>query len=238
MSQPEPQFQIRADDRTRGGSLSVANLNRIVKILLSGGFAVLPSDTAYSVAAIAVSGRTRTTINNWLNRADEPVLLAFPSISAVRQWITPNDDAEDLLAAFCPGPVAVVTRVAPTVPAQFFEDGLRGPNSTVGVRIPDSIVERDVAATAGYPITTVAIRGLDTGTALTSFDAALEVVTSRVDYIGGAPWCVVEGGGFYKANSSVVIIRDARPHLLKRRGDLDKARIEEVVGPVIEEQPV
>jgi L-threonylcarbamoyladenylate synthase len=225
---------IRKDDRTPGGALSVANLNRIADVLLSGGYAVLPSDTAYSVAAIAVSGRTRTTINNWLRRADEPVSLAFPSMAAVRRWIKPNPDAETLLAEFCPGPITVVTKAALTEPAQFFTEGVRGVNLTIGVRISDSVVEREVAAATGYPITTVAVRDLETDQALTSFEATLEVVASRIDYIGEAPWCVVEGTGFYEAHSSVVIVSEDGKVILKREGDIDRERIEAALRRPIE----
>lgn len=225
MSPPEPTFIISKDERTRGGALSVGDLNRVARTLLSGGFALLPSDTAYSVAGIAVSGTTRTTINTLLRRGDMPMSVAFPSLLAVRRWIEPNPTAEKLLARYCPGPITVVCPGSLAEPSFFFSDAVRGPNRTIGVRIPDSIVERDVAATTGYPITTVAVRDLGSDQALTSFEAAIEVVESGMELIGGAQWCAIEGASFYKAHSTVVQVSDDGAVTENRSGDIPFAEV-------------
>jgi L-threonylcarbamoyladenylate synthase len=229
MNQLEPVFVINSDERTRGGALSVANLNRIAEILLSGGFAVLPSDTAYSVAAIAVTGSTRTTINRLLRRGNLPVSLAFPSLPAARRWFMPNPMVEKILATYCPGPITVVCPGSLDQPASFYSEAVHGPDLTIGVRIPDSIVERDVSAATGYPITTIAVRDLTTDDAVTSFEDALAVTEEGVGVIGGAQWCAIEGAGFYKAHSTVVQV-SADGHLtMYRKGDIPYEEIQAAV---------
>ncbi|HEX8629712.1 MAG TPA: Sua5/YciO/YrdC/YwlC family protein [Catenuloplanes sp.] len=229
MNQPEPTFMISGGERTRGGALSVDNVNRVARMLLSGGFAVLPSDTAYSVAAIAVTGSTRTTINTLLGRANMAVSMAFPSMPAVRRWIQPSPVVEKILGRYCPGPITVVCPGSLELPASFFSEGARGPNLTIGVRIPDSVVERDVAAATGYPITTVAVRDRATGAVVTSFDEALAVVEAGMVEIGGAPWCAVEGTEFYPAHSTVVAVTGDGRIEEKRPGDIPFADIEAAI---------
>ncbi len=230
MAQPEPEFIVSASDRTRGGSLRVGQLSRIAEILLAGGYALIPSDTAYSVAAIPVTSSVRTTINDMLRRGLEPVSLAFPSIPLVRRWTAPNPYAERVLERYCPGPITVVCPASAQQPAQYFSEGMRAPDQTVGVRIPDSVVERDVAAATGFPITTVAVRSQDADKiALTSYDEALEVVEAGVRQIGGTRWCVVEGHSFYEAHSTVIRVDPDGTVSKIRDGDISYDEVRDYV---------
>lgn len=233
MSQSEPEFIVDASQRTQGGSLSVRHLSQIAEILLAGGYALIPSDTAYSVAAIPVTSSVRTTINEMLNRGLEPMSLAFPSLTMVREWIAPNEYAERVIERYCPGPITVVCPASPRQPAQYFSEGMRAPDQTIGVRIPDSIAERDIAAATGFPISTVAVRSQDADkVALTSYDAALEVVEAGVRAIGGTRWCVVEGRGFYKAHSTVAHVSPDGTVRRIRDGDITYDEIRDFVAGV------
>jgi L-threonylcarbamoyladenylate synthase len=230
MSQPEPEFIVPASDRTPGGSLRVGWLSRIAEILLAGGYALIPSDTAYSVAAIPFASSVRTTINDMLHRGLEPVSLAFPSVPMVRQWIAPNRYAELVLEEYCPGPITVVCPASMQQPAQYFSEGMRAHDQTVGVRIPDSVVERDVAAATGFPISTVAVRSQDASKiALTSYDEALEVVENGVRLIGGTRWCVVQGDSFYPAHSTVVRVNPDGTVERIRDGDIRYGQVRDYV---------
>src|SRR5215468_4617752 len=94
-----PDFVIGRQDRTPGRSLAVRDVQIIARILRGGGCVMLPSDTAYSVAVLAVGEQTRKRVNRILRRPDIPISLAFPSVTVARKWVAPNKLVEARLAA-------------------------------------------------------------------------------------------------------------------------------------------
>lgn len=195
----EPSFIISRDDRDPEGKLSPEQLARIVAVLQAPGFVLLPSDTAYSIATWLNTAEIRDDINRMLERDDQPISLAFPSPGdLLAQWVEPSRIAEALLETFTPGPITVVCRASRLIPDEIVEEAWRSQNRTLGVRIPDSVEERQVAEAGGVPITTVAVRDLENRVdgiipGVTSFDRAMEIVRRGMDAIGGRPWCAVEG---------------------------------------------
>jgi L-threonylcarbamoyladenylate synthase len=225
---PEPEFFVGRAERSRGGAMRVGTLHRVAEQLLHGGFALLPSDTSYSVATIPISGTIRTKVNKLLHRANWPVSVAFPSLPSVRPWIAPNATVERLLREFCPGPITVVCSASAEEPDEFFSAAVRSEDRTVGVRIPDSIVEREIAAMIRYPITTVAVRDPRSLEVVTSFETALEIVARGIHSIGGEPWCAIEGDIFYSRQSTVVRTVGATEDIvLIREGDIPFPEIQE-----------
>ncbi|MFL6142275.1 MAG: L-threonylcarbamoyladenylate synthase [Labedaea sp.] len=178
----DPEFVLGPNDDLAGA----------VDVLRSGGFVLLPSDTAYSVAALPLSGAVRTRINTLLRRRDMPVSLAFPDIAVADRWIAANPVARRLLRRFCPGPVTVVCTAAPGLPDQLFEQAVASRNRTVGVRVPDSAPERRVAAATEYPVTTVAVIGPD-GRIATSLAEAITIIQHGLAEAGFQRWCAIDG---------------------------------------------
>jgi L-threonylcarbamoyladenylate synthase len=225
----EPFLTIRADDRTPGGSLSIRHLDSISGNLNDLGYVLLPSDTAYSLAALAIDTQMQVRINKILNRPDWPVSLAFQSASAVRSWISPSFVVDHLLEAFCPGPITVVCEARPQIPGKFFNETINSQNRTIGVRIPDSVVEREVAGCANYPVATAAVRDPATGQAVTNFERAVEIVSGGMDAIPDAAWCAIAGPMIYSAHSTVVqVLKSGRLKLI-REGFIPFADIERSV---------
>jgi len=185
----EPSFVVRGNDRDAQGRLRPEQL---VRVLQAPGFVLLPSDTAYSVAAWLDTAEIRRNINTMLKRSDNPISLAFPSMDLVREWTEPNRIAEGLLKRFAPGPITVVCRASRLIPDEVAEEAWGSQNRTLGVRIPNSTEERQVAEAGRIPVTTVAVRD-DSDAGVTSFAKAMEIVQAGVARIGGAQWCAIEG---------------------------------------------
>jgi L-threonylcarbamoyladenylate synthase len=213
-----PVLTIRKDERTAGGSLSVRHVDILAGVLSEQGYVLLPSDTAYSLAAQASHSELQQRLNKILNRPDWPVSLAFPSARIVREWMVPNLVVDHLMEQFCPGPVTIVCQARSPVPARFFDGTIASQNRTIGVRIPDSIVEREVASCGNFPITTAAVREGRDGPAVCEFERALSIVSAGMESMPGVPWCAIEGGEIkYPAHSTVVEVsrsgglREIRP---------------------------
>ena len=147
----EPSLVVRGDDRDAQGKLRPEHLEKIIQTLQAPGFVLLPSDTAYSIAGWLDTAQIRDDINRMLKRDDDPISLAFPSRDLVRQWTEPNKVAERLFKRFTPGPITVVCRASRLIPAEVAEEAWRSQNRTIGIRIPNSAEERQVADAGPQP---------------------------------------------------------------------------------------
>ena len=235
----DPAYVIGSADRAGDGSLRPDDRERVGALLLDGGFVLLPSDTAYSVAVLPFSQVTREQLNIVLSRPDQPISLAFTTVAAAVRWAAPNPVATAILERFCPGPVTVVCRASYDVPAQVCDHVLATKNRTLGFRVPNSAVERSVAATTSYPITTTAV--IDPAgprpRPIVSFDEALAFVQARVGGTTFPRWCAIEGSIDHDELSTVVrVTPDGRLELV-RAGAIALGEIEACRGDILQEQP-
>jgi tRNA A37 threonylcarbamoyladenosine synthetase subunit TsaC/SUA5/YrdC len=224
-----PSLIAHRHERDPEGNLLPKHFAEIRRVLQDQGFVVLPSDTAYSVAAWPRTSQTRTQINEMLQRANEPLSLAFPSVTVVRQWTTPNAVADRLLECFTPGPITVVRSASRLIPADFTRELIGSQNHTIGVRITDSAEERQVAGAGASPVTTVPVQYVraDGRSPVTSFPDALAIFRKRIAAIDGAPrWCAIEGTIQYSVTSTVVeILGESGSYNIKREGVIPEADI-------------
>jgi len=208
----EPDFIIPRTERTLAGFLTTRKAHLVAAKLARGGFAVLPSDTCYTLAALAMRRDTFRNVNTILNRGDEPMSLAFSSYLEVQRYVHLELLAQSILETFTPGPVTVVcsahlsdNNTDMNIPEAFFVNVVGSNDRTIGVRIPDSLVERDIASAGGYPITSVAIRD-SRGRAIRDFKEAVQIVSEGVIRLGGPGWVAVEGDHFEYDLSTVVAV--------------------------------
>jgi L-threonylcarbamoyladenylate synthase len=226
-----PFLTISKAERSPGGSLSVRHIDTVERTLRQRGYILLPSDTAYSLAAIAEDRELQVRLNKILSRPDWPISLAFPSASAAREWIVSDLIVDHLMERFCPGPITIVCKAkSPPVPAAFFDTTIASHDGTIGVRIPDSVVEREVAGCTKYPITTAAVRDIRTGEAISGFTQALGIVSAGTDLVPEAIWCAIEGEMVYPRHSTVVRVTTAGRLELIRAGHVPLEELERSVA--------
>jgi tRNA A37 threonylcarbamoyladenosine synthetase subunit TsaC/SUA5/YrdC len=227
----DPVLIVRRDDRDGEGNLLPGHLAEIRRVLEDRGFVLLPSDTAYSIAAWLRSEDMRRQLNAMLGREDdEPISVAFSSVQDVQGWTAENDFADELLASFTPGPITVVRSAARRVPVEFTKEILRSANHTLGVRIPNSAIERLVASVGSSPVTTVPVRRLseERPPPVTSFDEAVSIITERTEEVGAELWCAVEGEEIrYGRTSTVVeVLGEGRSYIIRRPGAIPEDEIQ------------
>lgn len=224
----ESSLVVRRDERDAQGKLLPKHVTAFRRVLRAGGFVMLPSDTAYSVAAWLHSTQTRRQVNDLLNREDEPISFAFPSREVVRRWIAKNDTADRLLKRYTPGPITVVCRASPLIPAVVTRDLMGSLNHTIGVRISASAEEQQVAGIGASVITTVPVLELEKKDKppVASFDEAIARIRARIDAFDGAPWCAIEGELQYPRTSTVVeVLSRGGSYTIKRPGVITKEEI-------------
>jgi L-threonylcarbamoyladenylate synthase len=120
-------------------------ISRALDVLRVGGLVAFPTDTVYGVGALAFDGKAVKSIYAAKERSIEkaiPVLIGeVADLGSVTEEIPPI--ATKWIARFWPGPLTVLFPKKPSLPT------VVSATSTVGVRIPDHEVARDLLRLAG-----------------------------------------------------------------------------------------
>src|SRR5512140_3033389 len=167
-----------------------------LRVLHSGGLVAFPTDTVYGVGASAFDQDAVQAIYAAKDRPDEkaiPVLLGDASeLSRVALHL--SDMAQRLAARFWPGPLTIVVRKRPALPAAV------SATDTIGVRVPDHRVARELLRAAGPLAVTSANRSGQPSPR--SAEAVLQQLGGRINLIldggstpGGVPSTVVDCTG-------------------------------------------
>lgn len=222
---------------TFGDSLSYEHVRRIRSTLRDGGLCILPSDTGYSLAGLPFRRTVVSNIRSILGKADQPIPLAFGSLKQVERFVNLTPEDERVIDKYCPGPVTLVCELRkdladPT--ANGISETLHTVG-TVGVRIPDSPVERQICIEIDGPLTTAAIRYPASEAIVQDFDDAFDLVLSRMKAIEIG--CLVVGIKMarikYSDHSTVVTVEPnlAAPYVIReyRPGVVGTSEIQDTI---------
>jgi|GEM_PF-2325367 len=226
----EPKFIIYKQQRTNGRNLPTSIIQKVRNVLLQGGLMLLPSDTCYSLATIAMDEDGRNKVNLVLGRGDDPVSIAFSTYRHVRQFMEMNAAVAALIEEFTPGPITIVCKARKEISDELLERKIGSFDRTIGVRIPDSRIERDIAGCTEHLLMTVAVRDPDTGMAIQKFEKACEIVKFGIADPEKFIWGAIEGNQFYGEHSTVVRMQGVNSVELLRQGDIPFKDIQETIN--------
>jgi L-threonylcarbamoyladenylate synthase len=205
-----------------GGSCEA--MAEALAVLRAGGCVALPTDTLYGLVANALSAEAVERVLRIKGRGPEepiPVFLADPDQLGS---VSPGGGGpfERAVSAFWPGPVTLVVPAHPDLPA-----GVRSPEGSVGVRVPESARVRDVCRALEGPVTATSANPTGEPPPRTAEEAArLFLGRSEVPDL-----LLDEGPCRHGQPSTVVDLTGSSPRLL-REGAVLRRRIEEVLGPI------
>jgi L-threonylcarbamoyladenylate synthase len=119
---------------------------RAVEVLRDGGLVAFPTETVYGLGADASSADAVHRLFEVKGRpADHPVIVHLGDVEQLDAWaVDVTDTARALTRACWPGPLTVVVRRAPHVP-----DAVTGGLGTVGLRVPDQPLARELLRAFG-----------------------------------------------------------------------------------------
>jgi L-threonylcarbamoyladenylate synthase len=166
---------------------------RALEILKAGGLTAFPTDTVYGVGALAFNGKAIESIYVAKNRPIEkaiPVLIS-DSDDVEQVGINISDSARRLASRFWPGPLTILVPKRADLPQSV------SATSTVGVRVPDHAVARNLLRAAGpMAVTSANISG---GQSPVTAEEVYEQLAGRIDLIidggktpGGVPSTLVD----------------------------------------------
>jgi L-threonylcarbamoyladenylate synthase len=120
-------------------------LQKALKVLQNGGLVAFPTDTVYGVGALAFDGRAVESIYAAKDRPLEkaiPVLIG-DAVDLERVGMNIPGTARKLTTRFWPGPLTIL------VPKRIDLPEAVSATETVGVRVPDHEVARELLRAAG-----------------------------------------------------------------------------------------
>jgi L-threonylcarbamoyladenylate synthase len=125
-----------------------AQYTRARGVLREGGLVALPTDTVYGLCAVAADRAAVERLYDVKARdPKQPLPLFVGSLEQARLVVETNEASDALAAKFWPGALTIVLRKRPA-----FETRAAGGGDTVGVRMPDDALLRELALDLG-PIT-------------------------------------------------------------------------------------
>jgi L-threonylcarbamoyladenylate synthase len=136
-----------AVDAGRPDPSAIATAARVME---TGGLVGLPTETFYGLGAHAFHAAAVTRIFRAKGRpAEKPLLVLVDSLAMVER-VAPDLPAlaRRLAARYWPGPLTLVLRAAPAVPA-----ALTAGTGTIGVRLSGHPVARALVTAVGAPVT-------------------------------------------------------------------------------------
>jgi L-threonylcarbamoyladenylate synthase len=101
-----------------------------VQLLRKGGVIACATETLFGLLADARSPEAIQRVVSTKHRGSAPIALLAPSLSSVETLAELSPAARALASRFWPGPLTLIVRARPGLPAALLRDG------TVGVRVP------------------------------------------------------------------------------------------------------
>ena len=122
------------------------------KVILSGGIIVYPTDTVYGFGVDATNENSINRLNNLKNRTG-PISVIASDKNVVSKWIDiPNDQINKAVSHLEPH-----TTIIYPVKKGIVNELILGPNSTLGIRIPNHPFCLEIAKKCNTPITTTSV---------------------------------------------------------------------------------
>lgn len=203
-------------------NIDAAIIEEAAEVLRNGGLVAYPTDTVYGLAALP---EDHAAVENLFaakrRRPDQstPLLIASP-----RDLMLVTDDvpqvAQNLIRDFWPGGLTIILRKSPN----FHSRAITG--DTVGVRVPDHIVPRELVRLLGSPITGTSANVAGGPEPLTADDVR-EQLGDSVDY-------VIDGGRCPGGTPSTVVDCTVEPPRIVRAGAISREELVRAAGTAIE----
>jgi L-threonylcarbamoyladenylate synthase len=194
-------------------------IEEAARCLSAGGLVAFPTETVYGLGADATNGKAIARLYAAKRRPSfNPLIAHVGDIAAARRLALFDTAAEELAAAFWPGPLTLVLPKTPSCPvADLATAGL----DSIAVRVPNHPVARALIATFGRPV--VAPSANQSGhLSPTTAAHVLADLDGRIDL-------VVDGGPAQVGVESTIICCLGEPMLL-RPGGIAREEVEKLLG--------
>lgn len=132
-------------------------IDKVVKILKDGGLVVYPTDTVYAIGCDALNVRAVEEICRMknINPTKSNLSIICHDLSNISEYAKVDNNTFKLMKKNLPGPFTFILNTTSTLPKIYKN------KKTVGIRIPDNNIIRDLVRNLGNPILTTSIKDDD-----------------------------------------------------------------------------
>lgn len=172
------------------------NIDQVVDILKKGGVIIYPTDTIYGIGCDITNQKAIERVCQIRGIKKEKANLSFicNDLTSISQYTKPLDNATfRLLKRSLPGPFTYIFNASSQVPKL-----LSSKKKTVGIRVPDNNIAREIVKELGNPIISTSIHDDDE---VIEYSTDPELIYEKYGTIVDA---VIDGGYGKNVPSTVV----------------------------------
>lgn len=138
---------------------SPREINRVVEVLQNDGIIIYPTDTVYGIGCDITKNKAVEKIARYKNIRVEKSNLSFicSDLSHIADYTRPIPNyIFKLIKRHLPGPFTFILNAGNNVPKYF-----KGKKKTVGIRVPDNEIIREIVRQLGNPILSTSVHDED-----------------------------------------------------------------------------
>lgn len=198
-------------------SADQAGVDQAARLLRAGELVVFPTDTVYGVGAALAHPAAVARIYEVKERPARKGFAVFLRSPAEMARVAVNiPPLADALADRClPGALTLVLWARPDLP-----EAVTGGQGTVGIRIPDSVVARELGRLVGSPLVVTSANRSGQPSPVTAQEALAQ--------LGGRVPLLLDGGACSAGRESTVVDLTGPGPRIVREGAIPRATLEAV----------
>lgn len=186
-------------------------IDRVVSVLQDGGLIIYPTDTVYAIGCDALNVRAVEEICKMkdINPAKSNLSIICYDLSNISEYAKVDNAIFKLMKKNLPGPFTFILNTTSSLPKIYKN------KKTVGIRIPDNNIIRELVRNLGNPILTTSVKDEDEVVEYTTDPELIyEKYQDKIDI-------VIDGGFGGIEGSTVVDCTSDEPEIIRQgKGEL------------------
>lgn len=186
-------------------------IDKIVRVLQEGGLIIYPTDTVYAIGCDALNVRAVEEICKMkgINPAKSNLSIICYDLSNISEYARVDNQVFKLMKKNLPGPFTFILNTTSSLPKIYKN------KKTVGIRVPDNNIIRELVRSLGNPILTTSIKDDDE---LLEYSTDPELIYERYE---NQVDIVIDGGFGGMEASTIVDCTNDEPTIVRQgKGEL------------------
>lgn len=186
-------------------------IDKVVKILRDGGLVIYPTDTVYAIGCDALNVRAVEKICRMkgINPAKSNLSIICYDLSNISEYAKVDTHTFKLMKKNLPGAFTFLLNTTSSLP-KIYKD-----KKTVGIRVPDNNIIREIVRILGNPVLTTSVKNEDE---IIEYSTDPELMDEKYENIVDL---IVDGGYGGLEASTIVDCTDGEPNIIRQgKGEL------------------
>lgn len=184
------------------------DLMRVAKVLEGDGLIIYPTDGVYALGCSIRSAKAIERLKQIRHRRDEELTLLCDSFSALSGYTRIDNVQFKILKRNLPGRFTFILNASSRVP-----DKALGRRKCVGIRIPDNVIARAIAAELGGALITASVK--EQNDDVSEYTTDPELIAERY---GDLVDLIVDGGCGDSVPTTLVDLTTDEPEIVREGG--------------------